>query len=69
MVGGQQLDCNCMFCGLQIASCGGQRIVEHLARTCGNCPRRVREPCLALQVATGSKRSMKAEHQTVVASA
>ena len=65
-VGGQQLTCECLFCGTHINSTGATRLVDHLSNACVLCPASVKDPCLAMRSKTDWKRKGKEEHTALV---
>ena len=67
-VGGQQLQAECMFCGLLLllTSTGATRIVDHFAMQCVLCPTSVAKPCKELRARTDVKRERKDEHVVLV---
>ena len=65
-VGGQQLECDCMFCFMHIHSTGSTRVVDHFLNVCALCPASVKDPCIALRTKTDGKRRSKEEHGTLV---
>ena len=54
-VGGQQLTCECLFCGTHINSTGATCLVDHLSNACVLCPASVKDPCLAMRSKTDWK--------------
>jgi hypothetical protein len=66
VVGGQQLECECMFCHTRITSTGASRVVAHFSKDCVLCPPSVKDPCAAMRSHTESNRKGKVEHNTLV---
>ena len=66
VVGGQQLECECMFCHTRITSTGASRVVAHFSKDCVLCPPSVKDPCAAMRSHMESNRKGKVEHNTLV---
>lgn len=64
-VGGQQLECDCMFCGKHLISTGATKVVDHY-KACGLCPAEVKSACIEFRNDTAQKRKAKDEHQALV---
>ena len=65
-VGGQQLDCNCMFCDKSISSTGATRVVDHFCSTCVLVPKEVKDPFVALLQDTAVARQEKKDSKALV---
>jgi hypothetical protein len=65
-VGGQQLECLCMFCSKKISSTGATRLVDHFVRECVLVLRCVKEPFVKMRQQTETARAAKQEHTAVV---
>lgn len=59
-VGGQQLQADCMFCNVNLASTGSTRLVQHLS-SCLLAPKTVKEIFQKVQGNTADKRKVKVE--------
>ena len=64
-VGGQQLECDCSFCGFHIVSTGSSRVVPHVI-DCLLAPSVVKVFCKTLVAKTNLKRKGKSEHLALV---
>ena len=65
-VGGQQLECECMFCSKKITSTGATRIVDHFAKECVLVVPNVKQPFVAMRQQTEVSRASKHEHKVLV---
>ena len=65
-VGGQQLECRCMFCNKKMASTGASRVVVHFSSDCALIPPDVKKSFVALCEKTAGKRAEKQEAAALV---